>query len=67
MLKIEEIKPLTMSTLYGIWNSMKKEFQFGIKENTKKKATAKLFDKIGNDARQWRFEVRKLPQDGGSQ
>lgn len=45
---------------YGIWNSVKKEFQFGIKEPSKKKARQKLFDKIGNDARKWRFEVKEI-------
>lgn len=46
---------------YGIWNNMKKEFQFGICEPSKKKATKRLFEKIGKDAYKWRFEVRKLP------
>lgn len=45
---------------YGIWNSVKKEFQFGIDEPSKKKAIEKLFHKIGNDARKWRFEVRRI-------
>ena len=46
--------------VYGIYNRAKKEFQFGIKESSKKKAMQKLFDKIGNDARKWRFEVREI-------
>lgn len=45
--------------MYGIWNSVAKEFQFGICEPTKKKAI-QLFNKIGRDAYKWRFEVRKL-------
>ena len=28
---------------YGIWNNIKKEFQFGINEPTKKKAQQKLW------------------------
>lgn len=47
--------------MYGIWNSMRKEFQFGICEPSKAKAIDKLFKKIGNDARKWRFEVKRLP------
>lgn len=49
-----------MAKMYGIYNTMKKEFQFGIKEPSKSKAWKKLFDKIGNDARKWRFEVREI-------
>lgn len=47
--------------MYGIWNNMKKEFQFGICESSKTKASKKLFDKIGKDAYKWRFEVKRLP------
>lgn len=47
--------------MYGIWNNIKKEFQFGIQEPTKQKAQRKLFNKIGNDAYKWRFEIRKIP------
>jgi hypothetical protein len=49
-------------SMYGIWNTYKKEFQFGIKEETRKKAMNKLFNKIGNDAYKYRFEVRKIPE-----
>lgn len=48
--------------MYGIWNTIKKEFQFGIKEPTKQKAQKKLFNKIGYDSYKWRFEVRKIPE-----
>ena len=48
--------------MYGIYNNIKKEFQFGIAEFTKQKAQRKLFKKIGNDAYKWRFEVRKIPE-----
>lgn len=45
---------------YGVWNTVKKEFQFGINEPSKAKATKKLFRKIGKDAYKWRFEIRRL-------
>lgn len=47
--------------MYGIWNTIKKEFQFGIKEETKHEAFKKLFNKIGYDSYKYRFEVRKIP------
>lgn len=47
---------------WGIWNNMRKEFQFGICENTPLLAEKKLWQKIGNDARKWRFEVKQLPR-----
>lgn len=47
---------------YGIYNTKKKEFQFGICEPSKKKARDKLFKKIGNDARKWRFEIREIKE-----
>ena len=46
--------------MYGIWNAIKKEFQFGICELTKRKAWQKLFSKIGKDAYKWRFEVKEI-------
>ena len=52
--KMENVK------YYGIYNTCKKEFQFGIKEPSKKKARNKLFSKIGNDARKWRFVVKEI-------
>ena len=45
---------------YGIYNTKAKEFQFGINEPSKNKSRQKLFDKIGNDARKYRFEVREI-------
>lgn len=53
-----------MSKMYGIYNTRTKEFQFGIKEPSKNKARQKLFNKIGNDARKWRFEVREIKAGG---
>ena len=45
---------------WGIWNCSRKEFQFDICEDTPMLAVARLFQKIGDDARQWRFEPRQL-------
>ena len=47
---------------WGIWNNMRKEFQFGICEDTPLLAERKLRQKIGNDVRKWRFEVKQLPR-----
>ncbi len=47
---------------YGIWNAARKCWQFGICEDTPMLAEARLFQKIGNDARKWRFEARVLPK-----
>jgi len=49
--------------IYGIYNTVAKEFQFGIKESTKKKAYGRLFKKIGHDAKKWRFEVREYKEE----
>ena len=53
---------------YGIWNTVRKDWQFGICEDTPMLAEARLYQKIGDDARKWRFEARRLPRDwkGGS-
>lgn len=48
---------------YGIWNNMAKKFQFGICEDTPMLAEARLYQKIGDDARQWRFQAKPIPQD----
>ena len=47
---------------YGIWNKQKKEFQFGICEDTPMLAEARLFQKIGEDAKKWKFEVREVTE-----
>lgn len=49
-----------MQPRYGVWNTIHKEFQFGISEDTPRKAENKLFKKIGHDARKWRFEIREI-------
>ena len=50
------------NTKYGIWNNVTKKFQFGICEDSPALAEARLFYLIGDDARKWRFEPKKLPQ-----
>lgn len=39
-----------------------KQFQFGICEDTPMLAEARLYQKIGDDARRYRFEPRRLPK-----
>ena len=51
-----------MTKKYGIYNMMAKKFQFGICEETPRKARKKLFEKIGKDAYKWRFEAKVLPE-----
>lgn len=46
---------------YGIWNCVAKKFQFGICEDTPMLAEARLFQKLGEDAKKWRFEPQVLP------
>lgn len=53
-----------MAEKWGIWNNIKKEFQFGIAEDTPGKAKKRLFQKIGKDAYKWRFEVKRIGNDG---
>lgn len=48
---------------YGIWNVSAKCFQFGICEDTPMLAVARLYQKIGDDAKKWRFEPRMLPDE----
>ena len=48
---------------FGIWNSSKKEFQFGICEDTPMLAEARLFQIIGDDARKWHFSPKMLPKE----
>lgn len=57
---VEEMSENLAGPRYGIWNGVKREFQFGINESTKGKAEKALFKKIGNDARKWRFEAKRL-------
>lgn len=48
---------------FGIWNAKQKEFQFGICEDSPMLAEARLFYKIGDDARKWRFETKQIPDN----
>ena len=49
---------------YGIWNQVKKEFQFGIREDTPMLAEARLIQYIGEDARKYRFEIKRFRKRG---
>lgn len=46
---------------WGIWNARRKQFQFGVREDTPMLAEARLYSLIGDDARKYRFEPRILP------
>ncbi len=49
---------------YMVYNTSKKEYQFArICEKTEKGAMTILFKLIGNDARKWRFEIKKVKSD----
>lgn len=50
-------------TKYGIWNSKAKEWQFNICEDTPMLAIARLHQIIGDDAKKYRFEARRLPMN----
>ena len=50
------------NTRYGIWNDVSKQFQFNISEDTPFLAIARLYQKIGDDAKKARFEPKKLPE-----
>lgn len=46
---------------YMVYNTVKKEYQFArICEKTAKAATNMLFRLIGNNAKKWRFEIKKV-------
>ena len=48
---------------WGIWNGMRKEFQFGIDASSERAANNALFKKIGYDSYKWRFEAKRLPKE----
>ena len=50
------------NTKYGIWNDVSKQFQFNISEDTPFLAIARLYQKIGDDAKKARFEPKRLPE-----
>lgn len=62
-MKKEEYQRGKPGAKYGIWNSVKNEWQFGICEDTPMLAEARLFQKIGDSARKYRFETRRLPEN----
>ena len=47
---------------YGIYNGVAKQFQFDVCEDTPMLAIARLYQKIGDDAKKYRFEPRMLPE-----
>lgn len=47
---------------YGIWNMKAKCFVWGISEDTPMLAEAKLFQKIGYNARKWKYKVKEIPK-----
>lgn len=49
---------------YGIWNAVRKQFQFGISEDSPMLAEARLVYKIGDDAKKYRFSAKALPREG---
>lgn len=51
------------NTKWGIWNAKEKCFQFNICKDTPMLAEARLFQKIGDDARKWKFEIKMLPKE----
>ena len=51
------------NTKYGIWNNVSKQFQFNISEDTPFLAIARLYQRIGDDAKKARFEAKKLPMN----
>lgn len=52
---------INSKSMYGVYNTVTKEFQFGISEPSPQEARTALFNRIGKDAFKWRFEFRKIP------
>lgn len=48
---------------YGVYNTMKKEYQFGICEDSPMLAEARLHYLIGDDAKKWRFQFKPIPKE----
>lgn len=48
---------------YGVYNSVKKEFQFGVCEDSPMLAQARLHYLIGDSAKKWRFEFKPIPKE----
>lgn len=47
--------------MYGIYNTFRKEFQFGIREKTYHGAFVALRRRIGKDCYKRSFKIRKYP------
>lgn len=47
---------------YGIWSMTAKCFVWGIAEDTPMLAEARLFQKIGDNARKWKYKVKEIPK-----
>ena len=62
MAKIDKTNRDSENQYYGLWNDWAKEWQFGIVERTAEAATQKAWDKLGNDFRKWRFEIKKMSE-----
>ena len=60
-MKREEFYRGKRGAKYGIWNREKAVWQFDICEDTPFLAEARLHQKIGDGAKKWRFEARRLP------
>lgn len=61
--KIREMRENGSGRIWGIWNSIKKEFQFGIKAKSPELAEEMLFKKIGWDAAKYRFSAEAYPNE----
>lgn len=48
---------------WGVWNSVRKQFQFGIKEDSPCQAHRKLFKRIGYDSLKYRFVYLPYPTE----
>jgi hypothetical protein len=61
--KFREMRENGSGRAWGIWNSNKKEFQFGIKAKSPMLAEEELFKKIGWDAVKYRFSAEAYPNE----
>lgn len=61
--KFREMRENGSGRTWGIWNSNKKEFQFGIKAKSPELAEEMLFKKIGRDAAKYRFSAEAYPNE----
>lgn len=50
---------------WGIWNGVRKKFILNICEDTPMLAEARLFQIMGDNARKWRYEAKRLPKKEG--